>query len=254
KKQAAKSQEPTQEIMEPEIEKPSIDEINISKKNKKSKYQDKTFKLLIQNLLTDNFPKEQEKFTLYIKEQGKINFHLFCQRTRKLDCLKEQENLVRLKDRYSSKHSFTDANVTWDPVPNDCDISESSNSSDNYYLPGKLVNPSEFHKKICKTCIVKQISKPQAIQSPNSRIQKSRTTELSRKSNVIDELLFVFGYRANKMLQANLSELIHSSQCCENPVLPSSDNYEILPQSQLIDYFASNFRNNASIAKQLQVF
>ncbi|CAG8638232.1 13219_t:CDS:1, partial [Funneliformis mosseae] len=44
KKQAAKSQEPTQEIMEPEIEKPSIDEINISKKNKKSKCQDKTFK------------------------------------------------------------------------------------------------------------------------------------------------------------------------------------------------------------------
>ncbi|CAG8608699.1 6930_t:CDS:2, partial [Funneliformis caledonium] len=45
----AKSQEPTQEIMEPEIEepeieKPSIDEINISKKNLKSQYQDKTRK------------------------------------------------------------------------------------------------------------------------------------------------------------------------------------------------------------------
>ncbi|CAG8730309.1 12660_t:CDS:2, partial [Funneliformis mosseae] len=34
KKQAAKSQEPTQEIMEPEIKKPSIDETNISKTNK----------------------------------------------------------------------------------------------------------------------------------------------------------------------------------------------------------------------------
>ncbi|CAG8623514.1 2473_t:CDS:2, partial [Funneliformis mosseae] len=52
KKQAAKSQEPTQEIMEPEmeepeIEKPSIDEINISKKNLKSQYQDKTRKLSV---------------------------------------------------------------------------------------------------------------------------------------------------------------------------------------------------------------
>ncbi|CAG8741576.1 6974_t:CDS:1, partial [Funneliformis caledonium] len=36
----------------------------------------------------------------------------------------------------SSKHSFTDANVTWDPAPNDCNISESSNSSD-HYLPGR---------------------------------------------------------------------------------------------------------------------
>ncbi|CAG8687556.1 12176_t:CDS:1 [Funneliformis caledonium] len=34
RKQAAKSQEPTQEIMEPEIKKPSIDETNISKTNK----------------------------------------------------------------------------------------------------------------------------------------------------------------------------------------------------------------------------
>lgn len=33
----------------------------------------------------------------------------------------------------------------------------------------------------------------------------------SGKSNVIDALLFVFGYRANKMRQGKLSELIHSS-------------------------------------------
>ena len=36
------------------------------------------------------------------------------------------------------------------------------------------------------------------------------------KSNVIDALLFVFGYRANKMRQTKLSELIHSSQGREN--------------------------------------
>ena len=33
----------------------------------------------------------------------------------------------------------------------------------------------------------------------------------SSKSNTIDALLFVFGYKANKMRQAKLSELIHNS-------------------------------------------
>ncbi|KAF8917317.1 Structural maintenance of chromosomes protein 4, partial [Haplosporangium bisporale] len=33
----------------------------------------------------------------------------------------------------------------------------------------------------------------------------------SGKSNVIDALLFVFGYRASKMRQGKLSELIHNS-------------------------------------------
>ena len=33
----------------------------------------------------------------------------------------------------------------------------------------------------------------------------------SGKSNTIDALLFVFGYRANKMRQGKLSELIHNS-------------------------------------------
>lgn len=33
----------------------------------------------------------------------------------------------------------------------------------------------------------------------------------SGKSNTIDALLFVFGYRATKMRQAKLSELIHNS-------------------------------------------
>ncbi|KAJ2170661.1 Structural maintenance of chromosomes protein 4, partial [Coemansia sp. RSA 551] len=34
----------------------------------------------------------------------------------------------------------------------------------------------------------------------------------SGKSNVIDAMLFVFGYRANKIRQGKLSELIHSSK------------------------------------------
>ncbi|KAJ2363370.1 Structural maintenance of chromosomes protein 4, partial [Coemansia sp. RSA 2607] len=38
----------------------------------------------------------------------------------------------------------------------------------------------------------------------------------SGKSNVIDALLFVFGYRANKIRQGKLSELIHSSKNAAN--------------------------------------
>ncbi|CAG8627224.1 3953_t:CDS:10, partial [Funneliformis caledonium] len=80
----------------------------------------------------------------------------------------------------------------------------------------------------------------------------------SGKSNIIDALLFVFGFRANKMRQAKLSELIHSSRghenldacsvdvCFEEILdLPGSDNYEVLPQSQLV-ISRQAFRNNAS--------
>ncbi|CAI2170136.1 16894_t:CDS:2 [Funneliformis geosporum] len=80
----------------------------------------------------------------------------------------------------------------------------------------------------------------------------------SGKSNVIDALLFVFGYRANKMRQGRLAELIHSSQGCENldscnvdvhfeEILDThdSDDYEVVPQSQLV-ISRQAFRNNAS--------
>ncbi|GMF83118.1 unnamed protein product [[Candida] boidinii] len=38
----------------------------------------------------------------------------------------------------------------------------------------------------------------------------------SGKSNVIDSLLFVFGFRASKMRQSKLSELIHNSEAFPN--------------------------------------
>jgi structural maintenance of chromosome 4 len=38
----------------------------------------------------------------------------------------------------------------------------------------------------------------------------------SGKSNTIDALLFVFGYRASKMRQGKLSELIHNSAGFQN--------------------------------------
>ncbi|KAH7339002.1 RecF/RecN/SMC N terminal domain-containing protein [Rhizoctonia solani] len=69
----------------------------------------------------------------------------------------------------------------------------------------------------------------------------------SGKSNTIDALLFVFGYRASKMRQGKLSELIHNSaehpdlDMCSVEVwfreiidLPGADAYEVVPNSRLI--------------------
>ncbi|CAG8521184.1 4706_t:CDS:10 [Ambispora gerdemannii] len=80
----------------------------------------------------------------------------------------------------------------------------------------------------------------------------------SGKSNVIDALLFVFGYRANKMRQAKLSGLIHSSQGHENLDsctvqvhfheiydMPEPNEYEVVPNSQLV-ISRQAFRNNIS--------
>ncbi|KAG0242079.1 hypothetical protein BGW41_004895 [Actinomortierella wolfii] len=87
----------------------------------------------------------------------------------------------------------------------------------------------------------------------------------SGKSNVIDALLFVFGYRANKMRQGKLSELIHNSAGAENLDscaveihfaeildLPGDDQFERIPNSTLVvsrvayqnntsKYFVNNF-------------
>ncbi|KAG5643297.1 hypothetical protein DXG03_001224 [Asterophora parasitica] len=80
----------------------------------------------------------------------------------------------------------------------------------------------------------------------------------SGKSNTIDALLFVFGYRASKMRQGKLSELIHNSarypnldECSvevhfrEIMDLPGPDDFEIVPESQLI-VTRQAFKNNSS--------
>ncbi|KAG1859796.1 RecF/RecN/SMC [Suillus subluteus] len=69
----------------------------------------------------------------------------------------------------------------------------------------------------------------------------------SGKSNTIDALLFVFGYRASKMRQGKLSELIHNSarypdldECSvevhfrEIIDLPGPDAYSVVPNSSLV--------------------
>ncbi|KAF9182481.1 hypothetical protein BGZ51_004708 [Haplosporangium sp. Z 767] len=80
----------------------------------------------------------------------------------------------------------------------------------------------------------------------------------SGKSNVIDALLFVFGYRASKMRQGKLSELIHNStgaenldSCaveihfCEILDLPGPDNFERISGSTLV-VSRQAYRNNSS--------
>ncbi|KAJ7084309.1 RecF/RecN/SMC [Mycena belliarum] len=80
----------------------------------------------------------------------------------------------------------------------------------------------------------------------------------SGKSNTIDALLFVFGYRASKMRQGKLSELIHNSarypdldECSvevhfrEIVDLPGPDAYEVVPESQLT-VTRSASKNNSS--------
>lgn len=79
----------------------------------------------------------------------------------------------------------------------------------------------------------------------------------SGKSNVIDSLLFVFGFRASKMRQGKISALIHNSAAfpdlghCEVEVhfqevmdLPGGGN-EVMPDSRLI-ISRKAFKNNAS--------
>ncbi|KAJ6593824.1 RecF/RecN/SMC [Mycena capillaripes] len=80
----------------------------------------------------------------------------------------------------------------------------------------------------------------------------------SGKSNTIDALLFVFGYRASKMRQGKLSELIHNSarypdldECSvevhfrEIVDLPGPDAFEVVPDSQLV-VTRSASKNNSS--------
>ncbi|PWN40286.1 RecF/RecN/SMC protein [Ceraceosorus guamensis] len=81
----------------------------------------------------------------------------------------------------------------------------------------------------------------------------------SGKSNVIDALLFVFGWRANKMRQGKLSELIHLSAGRENLPsctvevwfreivdLPGPNAYKVVPGTKLV-VARTAMRNNQSV-------
>ncbi|KAG1764489.1 RecF/RecN/SMC, partial [Suillus placidus] len=80
----------------------------------------------------------------------------------------------------------------------------------------------------------------------------------SRKSNTIDALLFVFGYRASKMRQGKLSELILNSaryydldECSvevhflEIIDLPGPDAYSVVQNSSLVVARTATKSNNS---------
>ncbi|KAI0242617.1 Structural maintenance of chromosomes protein 4 [Massospora cicadina] len=78
----------------------------------------------------------------------------------------------------------------------------------------------------------------------------------SGKSNVIDALLFVFGYRANKMRQSKLCELIHNSKRYSSldncsvevhfiEILDRGASHEELPGTELV-VRRTAYRNNSS--------
>ncbi|KAF1928857.1 uncharacterized protein M421DRAFT_141570 [Didymella exigua CBS 183.55] len=78
----------------------------------------------------------------------------------------------------------------------------------------------------------------------------------SGKSNVIDSLLFVFGFRASKMRQGKISALIHNSaqhpdlDYCEvevhfQEVMDTPSGAEVIPDSQLV-ISRRAFKNNSS--------
>jgi len=67
----------------------------------------------------------------------------------------------------------------------------------------------------------------------------------SGKSNVIDAMLFVFGYRASKIRQGKLSGLIHNSEGHEDcrscsvavyfqDIIDKGDEFEVVPNSQVV--------------------
>ena len=78
----------------------------------------------------------------------------------------------------------------------------------------------------------------------------------SGKSNVIDSMLFVFGYRANKIRCKKLSVMIHSSKKFPNIdscrvavhfalIEDRDDNYELMPNSQFV-IAREAYRNGSS--------
>ncbi|KAF8899368.1 hypothetical protein BD779DRAFT_1607830 [Infundibulicybe gibba] len=99
-----------------------------------------------------------------------------------------------------------------------------------------------FHK-VCPASRMRYVYSPYFLQSFSSIVGPNG----SGKSNTIDALLFVFGYRASKMRQGKLSELIHNSARypnldeCSVEVhfrdifdLPGPDAFRVVPGSQLV--------------------
>ncbi|KAI9800240.1 MAG: hypothetical protein M1825_004224 [Sarcosagium campestre] len=128
-------------------------------------------------------------------------------------------------------------------------------------LPQSPQKPPEAKPRIVLTYLVLQNFKSYAGRQEVGPFHASFSSVVgpngSGKSNVIDSLLFVFGFRASKMRQGKISALIHNSAAhpdlayCEVEVHfqevidQPGGSHEIVPESTLI-ISRKAFRNNSS--------
>nr|WJN25103.1 condensin complex subunit [Sporisorium sorghi] len=177
----------------------------------------------------------------------------------KQEHLAEQEDL----ESDSSEVSFKEARSTT-PEPKDAiDTPQTPSSSllKQIATPAKPAAPAGPLKRLVIHKMVLNDFKSYAGRQEIGPFHKSFSSVVgpngSGKSNVIDSLLFVFGWRATKMRQGKLSELIHNSAGKEN--LPQcsvevwfreiidlpGDGFKVVPGSKLI-VSRTAYRNNTS--------
>ncbi|KAJ3576089.1 hypothetical protein NP233_g661 [Leucocoprinus birnbaumii] len=135
------------------------------------------------------------------------------------------------------------------PAPTQPPIEEEEEEGEEFNLPPN--NPSGPQPRLTIHKIVMVNFKSYAGRQEIGPFHKSFSAIVgpngSGKSNTIDALLFVFGYRATKMRQAKVSELIHNSanypnlgECSvevhfrEIIDLPDPDAFKIVPKSELV--------------------
>ncbi|CDR88346.1 related to SMC4-Stable Maintenance of Chromosomes [Sporisorium scitamineum] len=171
----------------------------------------------------------------------------------------EEEDL----DSDASEVSFKEARSTT-PEPKDAaDVPQTPSSSllKQIATPAKPASPAGPLKRLVIHKMVLNDFKSYAGRQEIGPFHKSFSSVVgpngSGKSNVIDSLLFVFGWRATKMRQGKLSELIHNSAGKEN--LPQcsvevwfreiidlpGDGFKVVPGSRLI-ISRTAYRNNTS--------
>ncbi|KAG0214660.1 hypothetical protein BGX28_001698 [Mortierella sp. GBA30] len=185
-----------------------------------------------------------------------------------MDEPKEDINHTASFSEQSASQPFTSPNML--APPSQQQNSNISSYPSSPYMKRHSIAPSEPTKEITveikpRLVIEKMVLinfKSYAGRQEIGPFHKSFTSVVgpngSGKSNVIDALLFVFGYRASKMRQGKLSELIHNSSgaedldsCsveihfCEILDLPGPDNFERIPESTLV-VSRQAFQNNSS--------
>ncbi|TKY84720.1 hypothetical protein EX895_005800 [Sporisorium graminicola] len=171
----------------------------------------------------------------------------------------EEEDL----DSDASEVSFKEARSNTPELKDAADAPQTPSSSllKQIATPAKPVAPAGPLKRLVIHKMVLNDFKSYAGRQEIGPFHKSFSSVVgpngSGKSNVIDSLLFVFGWRATKMRQGKLSELIHNSAGKENLSQCSvevwfreiidlpGDGFKVVPGSKLV-VSRTAYRNNTS--------